>query len=1354
MFFGGNTSYYGRNSPQSPAKSPGRGKICSPFRNTQMPLQEITMNQTRLGNGTSTRSPGKVLPAGAMTMKDYEEHLEALKSENFQLKLRVFFLEERMGIISTGAADEDPVRKNIKLKVEIEALKKELIEKQKLLSQAAKAFELYEEQKEVTKRNEAQYEESLENRRLRIIELEKELEEYREKLSDTSIYYQEAFGISPEIALENKEKLNQMEELVRSLEMQVEQLKSSLDEERTWGQEMETERDELRARLEEETQVREKLIMDKDLDIETLRAKVKELEEEAFRRESVTQQYKTELAEKDRIIKEKISLLEEKCRACEELNVVAEKRKKQVDQLRLSVKSRDEALADTNNKYRTLLNQFENNRRFSPPSSPSTLDDSQSIRSNLKSGPIGSPSRVLMSSFDWDSKKDKAISTTPTPSVMFDNSKEINDLKRQLEEKDQELEKQNEEKKRLILKLCNVQQSAEHTENELNQLKPRHEQALKMIQRFCLQQKKLDEKLLRKEQKKAEMQQGLKKPAETFKLKRNDGLQKNIDIETSDGSDEQMTQQRFEELEAKINDLRDEITSIKAEKVKLKHQVQEESKDLQNQLESTQKEINNLDTEKNKMDSYWSDSDVPPAPSPKPSLPINEEIDPINDSPHTQIDKLKMKLFIKDTETKQLNKKIEELTKDLQVKTQNLQKLVNTELWSKNKEIAKLHNHMTANQSYDKNRSKSDQENAYHLNILLKELNECGVQVEFNEEAVHINFLKDGHSGNVKTMIAYIEKLNEEKTKLQSEVDSLTWFTMVSKADSKLEIGDEIESRNPTTYCELLRTHLIGLIKFMKATLSSPDYPEDSEQRKIILEFLANTKPFSENLVQAVKNSPIAINNENDQVNHVDDQDQGFRESQSDSETYSEPDRSVSKARMGLKINDQCRCRVITRHTKTNKNLSDSEDSLDYIPFYSTSQHDLIDNEVSKAVETLRDLCHILCTDFDSLRNELVKKCQLDDVLEEKLLPAIFNKLEKSVELCDKVKVLFEKKIHEYHDLMKSKQHEVKKLEDDTQRFSQLNHSTTTAIIKHHHQNDNPSQIVYNCREEIEELKTQIQKLKQQNDEASESIAKLTKDLDRLTLAHSQVLVDNTKLTNEKLKLEQELRKSVNRYESTVRSIREKFNKEVAELNQMNGSHRTRMQDLEATNKELRRRVLCETSDSAPSSSGVSSIPTEINKPCDDILQEFHSYNSSQYWLPTSYPSSSGRSKSSCSPDLGIESDAAASTRPLKDTLKITESMTNLLSDEENCNTNALRDLDRESPLQMEGLDEVEALKQENEALKKRLLKTRKALEDTFKHLSASNRNKKNVEKAITKQLMITKSILNKTRTYEDQLDN
>jgi hypothetical protein len=50
-------------------------------------------------------------------MKEYEDQLSQLKKENFNLKLRIYFLEERMGHINGADDKEDPVKKNIELKV-------------------------------------------------------------------------------------------------------------------------------------------------------------------------------------------------------------------------------------------------------------------------------------------------------------------------------------------------------------------------------------------------------------------------------------------------------------------------------------------------------------------------------------------------------------------------------------------------------------------------------------------------------------------------------------------------------------------------------------------------------------------------------------------------------------------------------------------------------------------------------------------------------------------------------------------------------------------------------------------------------------------------------------------------------------------------------------------------------------------------------------------------------------------------------------------------------------------------------------------------------------------------------------
>ncbi|XP_044594990.1 centrosomin isoform X7 [Cotesia glomerata] len=1330
MFFGGSTFSYGRISPTSPTRTNGWTNVVSPFKNTQMPtLPDISLNQTCLNSSTS-KSPGKVHPAGGRTMKDYEDQLSALQKENFQLKMRVFFLEEKMGYVGLGTTEEDNIKKNIELEVENRELKKEIEEKQELLSQAARAFELHEEQKEEASRNRELYEQSLENERRRIEELQRELEEYKEKMVDVdpSIYFNETLGITPELAIENKEKLLQMEGIVESLEAEVKQLAASLDEERTWGQELETERDELRIRLEEEVKSREKLAADKDQDIESLREKIKELEDEAFRRENVAQQYKTELAEKERVIKEKILMFEEKCRAFEELTAVAEKRKKQVDQLRASVKSRDDALVDSNNKYRTLLNQFENNRRLSPPSSPSIIDDINSPRSSNRSTQILSPTRSCISPYDWDSAKERMLklSQSQSQSSIFD--RDIKDLKKQLEERDFEIRRQEESKKQLVLKLCNVQKSNEKTEKEYQDLKKNYDKALGMIREFVNRQSRLEEKHKVKENEVKELQQELKKSSESSRKKSVQvTARRNLEFDQEDS--DPSSQQRFEEMETKINDLRYEISSIKAEKSKLEQQIHHGSEELRRDLAIKQQEIETLIAERDELSSLLQahQEKISTLQAESSTLTHLEEIHRKNQ----EIDSLNLELSNKSSEIEEQNQKIESLARELQVKTQNLQQLVNTELWSKNKEIAKLNN-MTVNCKKQLS-PVTPQVPPSQLEVLLKSLSDLGISIKFNHQdnTVQLSFSNSDDADNnnpqvitnIKDLKENISKLLKKKFELEKEVDSLSWLKLLSKPEHE---SLQIESRNAREYCELLRTHLKGLVNFMKGILKSTATSEDAEHKKIIIDFLASSKILSEDLVQALEDVPLTLNDlcicqEGQEliksqtemiVQEIQSKHRGILESaQSDSETFSEPDRKVSLARIGLAdVYPKTRARMGLG--KFSKSFSDSEDSLDYVPCHKTYQAEIGENPV----KVLQDINNVLAAELEQLRLELG----------EEKLASILTRFEGSRSYCEKLFGLFEEK-----DRKKDKRKLQKEKLADLESMAAEIAKQKNELIQYKEINEKKiGEMIFTLNVENDALRVKLKKLEEDNEVARNNVGVLTQDLDRLTLAHSQVLVENTKLTNDKLRLEQEMRKMEARYDSSVRNLQEKFEKEIAELSCMNENHRQRMQDLEGANKELRRRLVVESSDSAPSSSGVSSVP-EVKS--DDILQEFHSY-SSHYWLPISYPSSSGRSKSSCSPDL--------------------ESMTNLLSDEEiNCNNRTLRDLDRESPLHTEGLDEVEALKQENEALKKRLIKTRRALEDTFEHLSASNKNKKNVEKAITKQLMITKSILKKTRTYEEPFE-
>ncbi|XP_076687400.1 phosphodiesterase 4D interacting protein centrosomin isoform X2 [Andrena cerasifolii] len=1391
MFFAGyGYSNQHHNGSPSSTRASVWGGVYSPFRNTTMPLQDITMNQTLpLTNGTNARSPGKISPTGVIgardgagvgrTMKEYEDQLEALKKENFNLKLRIYFLEERMGITS---ADENAIKKNIELKVEIESLRKELVEKQELLSQAAKAFELIEEQKAASSRNQAQYQQSLENERETIRKLQKELAEYQEKVTDASIYYKEAFGITPEQALENAEKLRQMEELVASLDAEVKQVTSSLEEERIWAQELEGERDEFRERLEAESRLRENLAAEKSRDTEELRERVKELEEQLLKRDTVVQQCRNELHEKERVIKEKNAQLEEKCRVYEEVNAASERRKKQVDQLRTSIKSRDDALTDLNNKHRALLSQFENGySKRSPPSSPSAMNPTEDPLQSKMGQKVTSAQGMAKrgnTCLDWEPNRERS---TRVKSPLQTFSGEVKD---ELEEKDNELKRQEEARKQLVLKLCNVQKYAESTEYKMKKLEGEHEKAIKTIQGFMERQQQLENTKLRKEQKIMELEIELNRLREGENQKgTRDGHDHFVRSDfrtdmTDDPERDPSNQQRFDEMEAKINDLRDQIETIKAEKSRLEKQIEVESEELQGRLHDKEQKIEVLEVEKQTMKEQLEDK----------VIELEKLKESTKNEPDTTAERedLLRELQLRDEEIAEKNQRIEQLSKDLQVKTQNLQKLVNTELWSKNKEIAKLHNHMTATHCHERSRNKSDivQESASaQLSTLVKELNDIGIRVTFTNEVIQLNYADGSEPIDVKTMTDYVQKLVTQKNELEKEVDYLKWLKLVSKPDIATEIdgyGDN-QTERANKYCELLRTHLKDLVKFMKEMLKNADRADTigNQHKRIVLDVLMSSKILSDDFVNAlegISTNDLLFNPDELNARLIDSSVKKSRSenllsaaknqasTQSDSEAFSEPDRTVSMARIGLQETHQ-KSSNRPRFSKYTKTFTDSEDSLEYVPYHKTYQNDLNESEANHQIQELKETNAYLYSELSALRNELTSKISFDCAFDEKLSPLI-AKLEKSQKFCEKLQSSLEKRMCEFHALKKeSKQNSArrvqleKKLVDLEGMAAEMNKQKAELVHYKENAERKATEMLLTLNRENDTLRTRIKKLEDENEAAKVNISALTKDLDHLTLSHSQILVENTKLTNDKLRLEQEGRKTESRCDMTIRSMHDKFNKEISDLNQINESHRARLQELDVANKELRRHVaVCDASDSAPSSSGVSSIPVDaiLKQTCDDIMQEYQLYNNSQYWVPMSYPTLGGRSKSSCSPDLGIESDAAITTmRPLKDTLKITESMTNLLSDEDNGNNNRPnREVDSESPLPIEGLDEVEALKQENETLKRRLMKTRRALEDTFQHLSTSNKNKKNVEKAITKQLQITKSILKKTRTYEEPLDN
>ncbi|KAK6302957.1 hypothetical protein J4Q44_G00273120 [Coregonus suidteri] len=97
------------------------------------------------------------------------QHLNDLKKENFSLKLRIYFLEERIQQKYEDSSDH-VYRTNIELKVEVESLKQELQEKQDLLDKALTTAE------SLSSHNEAELQRRCEERQQEIDHMQELLE--------------------------------------------------------------------------------------------------------------------------------------------------------------------------------------------------------------------------------------------------------------------------------------------------------------------------------------------------------------------------------------------------------------------------------------------------------------------------------------------------------------------------------------------------------------------------------------------------------------------------------------------------------------------------------------------------------------------------------------------------------------------------------------------------------------------------------------------------------------------------------------------------------------------------------------------------------------------------------------------------------------------------------------------------------------------------------------------------------------------------------------------------------------------------------------------------------------------------
>ncbi|KAF1385291.1 hypothetical protein PFLUV_G00106200 [Perca fluviatilis] len=107
--------------------------------------------------------------SGFRGCRTISQHLNDLKKENFSLKLRIYFLEEKIQQKFEESGD-DVHKRNIELKVEVESLKKELEEKEQLLDKALATAE------SLSNQNEAELQRRLAERQEEIVHMQEILQ--------------------------------------------------------------------------------------------------------------------------------------------------------------------------------------------------------------------------------------------------------------------------------------------------------------------------------------------------------------------------------------------------------------------------------------------------------------------------------------------------------------------------------------------------------------------------------------------------------------------------------------------------------------------------------------------------------------------------------------------------------------------------------------------------------------------------------------------------------------------------------------------------------------------------------------------------------------------------------------------------------------------------------------------------------------------------------------------------------------------------------------------------------------------------------------------------------------------------
>ncbi|XP_063914175.1 centrosomin isoform X3 [Zophobas morio] len=885
------------SAPDSTDYSMTFGDITSPSQ-----LQEVTLDQ----DNTFSNSMGLRSPSGPMrgrSVKEFEEQLANLKKENFNLKLRIYFLEERMGV-NFNLDKENIVKKNVELMVEVESLRKEVQEKHDLLCQAVKAMELEDEEhkKLLCDKDEVLTEchQEIENLKSQLLDLKAESEILSSKCYQSELMSNEAINTQDSALKHLQEKINMLEEELSQEKQNSAAIQIIMDQN-------DSQIGSLAAQLDEAT----KKLASKEGELQKIAC---QLDEAKAKYQGVHKR----LLEKTQLVEE-LSADAEELRRRQSLTAGdLEKERKRYEKLKASA---DQKTAELQCKLEASLAELKKSQELVVSKSPGRRSGNTDADSFSVQKPAASPGSPQKDTFVLPTIPSPVITPTssPSPSVnfAFDN---VTELKH-------------------IIEQMKTERDSQH--QKIVKLKAEQMKACKIIKSMIDSRNKTNEEIVALKQRNDDLEKELEEAASKSKAEGNGGS----DVSTSDSrtpNENSMDEQSGELIEhyKALTDELDEknriLTATLTEKDNQMKMLQEQYEEMLHNIKEKEEHIVDLEFE---LLTVTQDKNG-----------VVREID---------TDK-QLEYYVK--QLKEKEEEIERLNTKLLKKNCDLQGLVNNELWEKNREIEKLQKKQASKLLENKDQEIEKLQNDLktkdeQLGLIKDKISELGFDIDLDGGDVTIenhlqteletseklrleaNELCAVLSTRLEELAIFLDSLLKQKSILgflgQSEnkrlrqiidqsLDLSRSFTMSmilqpeqsllqltnissllndveSKAQDEGDAGEENRvSIVPTNVSLTFKSHLQ-----MKGEEDNSLIIQALRQQIVNLKYELQLRDVELNKINIYTNYTECSSDKDEDVarsnlNTTSTTLKYKSDNQSESEAWSEPDRSVSRARMGL----------------------------------------------------------------------------------------------------------------------------------------------------------------------------------------------------------------------------------------------------------------------------------------------------------------------------------------------------------------------------------------------------------------------------------------------------------------------